>query len=103
MSRSKRKNNFCLPLFFKSKFVSVIKESSLKIYSRSLRIPKEFIGNSVLVYNGKRFVNLKIVLNNSGYKFGEFSTTRIPFVHKRKKQKKNKNILKSKKSKPNKK
>ena len=48
----------------------------VKTYSRSSVIVPEFIGNSIAVYNGKKFILVYIVPEMVGHKLGEFSPTR---------------------------
>ncbi|XVC35156.1 MAG: 30S ribosomal protein S19 [Candidatus Karelsulcia muelleri] len=49
----------------------------IKTWSRSSTIIPEFIGNTILVYNGKIFIPVYIYENMIGHKLGEFSPTRI--------------------------
>ncbi|MGX7592337.1 30S ribosomal protein S19 [Candidatus Karelsulcia muelleri] len=48
----------------------------IKTWSRSSTITPEFIGNSIAVHNGKKFITIYISENMVGHKLGEFSTTR---------------------------
>ncbi|KAG0548673.1 hypothetical protein BDA96_01G187100 [Sorghum bicolor] len=47
-----------------------------KIWSRRSSILPEFVGSSVLIYNGKTHVRCKITEGKVGHKFGEFAFTR---------------------------
>nr|AKQ22797.1 mitochondrial ribosomal protein S19 [Avena sativa] len=47
-----------------------------KIWSRRSAILPEFVGSSVLIYNGKTHVRCKINEGKVGHKFGEFAFTR---------------------------
>ncbi|XP_047067138.1 ribosomal protein S19, mitochondrial-like [Lolium rigidum] len=47
-----------------------------KIWSRRSSILPEFVGSSVLIYNGKTHVRCKINEGKVGHKFGEFAFTR---------------------------
>ncbi|MQL92361.1 hypothetical protein Taro_024982 [Colocasia esculenta] len=47
-----------------------------KIWSRRSSILPEFVGSSVLIYNGKNHVRRKITEGMVGHKFGEFAMTR---------------------------
>ncbi|YCJ91413.1 MAG: 30S ribosomal protein S19 [Candidatus Karelsulcia muelleri] len=49
----------------------------IKTWSRSSTIIPEFIGNTILVYNGKIFIPVYISENMIGHKLGEFAPTRI--------------------------
>jgi len=56
-----------------------------KIWSRRSVILPEFIDNTIMIYNGKSFISLKITQDMVGHKFGEFSSTRRKAQHKKKK------------------
>ena len=56
-----------------------------KIWSRRSVILPEFIDNTIMIYNGKSFISLKITQDMVGHKFGEFATTRRKPQHKKKK------------------
>ena len=57
-----------------------------KTYSRSSEIIPGFVGKNFQVYNGKSFINLKIVEDMVGKKLGEFCFTRQKFSFKKKKK-----------------
>jgi ribosomal protein S19 len=108
MTRSLKKGFFFPYFFFKTKFKTLVKEDKLTLMSRGVRILDSFIGHNIFVYNGKKFVSLNVSSESTRHKFGEFSTTRVPFVHKRKKHKKDKKknkmlVLKNKAKKASKK
>jgi small subunit ribosomal protein S19 len=71
MSRSSWKG----PFIDKSLLINVINNNK-KIYSRRSIITSNFIGKSVLVYNGKLFKKIFITREKIGFKFGEFCFTR---------------------------
>ncbi|MGX7592055.1 30S ribosomal protein S19 [Candidatus Karelsulcia muelleri] len=48
----------------------------IKTWSRASTITPEFIGNSMAVHNGKKFITIYISENMVGHKLGEFSPTR---------------------------
>ncbi|MGX7592746.1 30S ribosomal protein S19 [Candidatus Karelsulcia muelleri] len=48
----------------------------IKTWSRASTITPEFIGNSIAVHNGKKFMTIYISENMVGHKLGEFSPTR---------------------------
>ena len=48
----------------------------IKTWSRKSTIIPEFIGISFLIYNGKKFIPIKISDEMVGHKLGEFSPTR---------------------------
>jgi len=48
----------------------------LKTWSRRTQIPPEFVGHTVAVHNGKKFIPVYVTENMVGHKLGEFSPTR---------------------------
>ncbi len=79
MSRSLKKGPFV-----ESKLYNKIKKADetgsqtpIKTYSRASTIIPEMIGKTLMVYNGKQFVPVKIHDNLVGHKLGEFAPTRI--------------------------
>ncbi|HYB74697.1 MAG TPA: 30S ribosomal protein S19 [Candidatus Sulfotelmatobacter sp.] len=48
----------------------------LKTWSRRSTISPEFVGHTLAVHNGKKFVPVYITENMVGHKLGEFSPTR---------------------------
>ena len=48
----------------------------IKTWSRKSTIIPEFVGVSFLIYNGKKFIPIKISEEMVGHKLGEFSPTR---------------------------
>ncbi|MGX7592883.1 30S ribosomal protein S19 [Candidatus Karelsulcia muelleri] len=48
----------------------------IKTWSRASTITPEFLGNSMAVHNGKKFITIYISENMVGHKLGEFSPTR---------------------------
>ena len=49
----------------------------LKTWSRRTTIPPEFVGHTLAVHNGKKFVPVYLTENMVGHKLGEFSPTRL--------------------------
>ena len=78
MSRSVWKGPFVDPSLIKK--VENLKNQSnkppIKTWSRKSTIIPEFIGVSFLIYNGKKFIPIKISEEMVGHKLGEFSPTR---------------------------
>tara|TARA_B100000686_G_scaffold337576_1_gene408908 strand:- start:1508 stop:1897 length:390 start_codon:yes stop_codon:yes gene_type:complete len=78
MSRSVWKGPFVDPSLIKK--VEKLKTQStptpIKTWSRKSTIIPEFIGVSFLIYNGKKFIPIKISEEMVGHKLGEFSPTR---------------------------
>ena len=78
MSRSVWKGPFVDPSLLKK--VEKVKGQSnaapIKTWSRKSTIIPEFVGHSFLIYNGKKFIPIKISDEMVGHKLGEFSPTR---------------------------
>src|ERR1700732_1502023 len=49
----------------------------LKTWSRRSTIIPEFVGHTLAVHNGKKFIPVYITENMVGHKLGEFSPTRV--------------------------
>jgi len=68
--------------FYDNAILNVIKRIQekgsyfIKIRSRRSVILPQFIGYTFHVYNGKKYIPVKVNENMIGYKFGEFSPTR---------------------------
>ena len=52
------------------------KKSVIKTWARRSTISPDFVGHTVAVYNGNKFVPVYVTENMVGHKFGEFSPTR---------------------------
>jgi small subunit ribosomal protein S19 len=52
------------------------KKNVIKTWSRASMITPEFVGLTVAVYNGKKFIPVYVTENMVGHKLGEFSPTR---------------------------
>jgi len=78
MSRSVWKGPFVDPSLLKKveKLKSASNPTPIKTWSRRSTIIPEFIGISFLIYNGKKFIPIKISEEMVGHKLGEFSPTR---------------------------
>src|SRR6267142_637523 len=48
----------------------------LKTWSRRSTIPPEFVGHTVAVHNGKKFIPVYVTENMVGHRLGEFAMTR---------------------------
>lgn len=55
----------------------------LKTWSRRSTIPPEFVGHTLAVHNGKKFIPVYITENMVGHRLGEFSPTRVFRGHSR--------------------
>ena len=78
MSRSVWKGPFVDPSLLKKveRLKTQAKPMPIKTWSRKSTIIPEFIGVSFLIYNGKKFIPIKISEEMVGHKLGEFSPTR---------------------------
>ena len=79
MSRSLKKGPF---IHFKlEKRVLEMQESSkktpIKTWSRASVITPDFVGLSIQVHNGNKFIPVYVTENMVGHKLGEFAPTRI--------------------------
>ena len=78
MSRAVWKGPFVDPSLIKKveKQKSQSNPTPIKTWSRKSTIIPEFVGYSFLIYNGKKFIPIKISEEMVGHKLGEFSPTR---------------------------
>ena len=60
----------------------------IKTWSRRSTISPDFIGHTVAVHNGNKFIPIYVTENMVGHKFGEFSPTRTFRGHSGKKAEK---------------
>jgi len=49
----------------------------VKTWARACTIPPEFVGHTLAVHNGNKFIPVFITENMVGHKLGEFSPTRL--------------------------
>ena len=78
MARSVWKGPFVDPSLIKKveKMKDQINKTPIKTWSRKSTIIPEFVGTSFLIYNGKKFIPIRISEEMVGHKLGEFSPTR---------------------------
>ena len=78
MARSVWKGPFVDPSLIKKveKLKDQTNKTPIKTWSRKSTIIPEFVGVSFLIYNGKKFIPIKISEEMVGHKLGEFSPTR---------------------------
>tara|TARA_B100000029_G_C17059720_1_gene772686 strand:- start:185 stop:562 length:378 start_codon:yes stop_codon:yes gene_type:complete len=78
MSRSIWKGPFVDPSLIKKveKLKNQTNKMPIKTWSRKSTIIPDFVGISFLIYNGKKFIPIKISEEMVGHKLGEFSPTR---------------------------
>jgi small subunit ribosomal protein S19 len=49
----------------------------IKTWARRSTIPPEFVGQTIAVHNGRKFIPIYITEDMVGHKLGEFSPTRV--------------------------
>ena len=83
MSRSLKKGPFIEPKLLEK--IKVMNESKkrkvIKTWSRQSMISPDFVGHTVAVHNGNKFIPVFIYENMVGHKLGEFSPTRTFRLH----------------------
>ncbi len=52
------------------------KKTVIKTWSRSSMISPDFVGHTIAVHNGNKFIPVYVTENMVGHKLGEFSPTR---------------------------
>jgi small subunit ribosomal protein S19 len=57
--------------------VEAKKKNVIKTWSRSSMISPEFVGQTIAVHNGNKFIPVYVTENMVGHKLGEFAPTRI--------------------------
>ncbi|MBP7055493.1 MAG: 30S ribosomal protein S19 [Candidatus Omnitrophica bacterium] len=79
MSRSTKKGPYIDEKLLKKVQLMVKsgEKKPIKTWSRRSTIAPEFVGVTMSVYNGKKFIPVYITENMVGHKLGEFSPTRI--------------------------
>ncbi len=58
----------------------------LKTWSRRSTVFPEFVGHTIAVHNGRKFIPVFVTENMVGHKLGEFSHTRTYFGHDKEKK-----------------
>jgi len=78
MSRSLKKGPFIdAKLFAKIEVMNAARDKKVvKTWARRSMIPPEFVGFTISVHNGNKFIPVYISENMVGHKLGEFSPTR---------------------------
>ncbi|NDG84856.1 MAG: 30S ribosomal protein S19 [Proteobacteria bacterium] len=83
MARSLKKGPFCDDHLFKK--VETAKAANdkkvIKTWSRRSTILPEFVGLTLAVHNGRKFVPVYVTENMVGHKLGEFALTRTFHGH----------------------
>lgn len=82
MSRSTKKGPFVdEKLMIKIQRQKAGKKEPIKTWSRESQIAPEFVGNTFLVHNGKKFIEVFVSEAMVGHRLGEFSPTRTFHGH----------------------
>ncbi|MGB3976075.1 MAG: 30S ribosomal protein S19 [bacterium] len=78
MARSSKKGPYVHPKLQKKidKVIQSNERTMIKTWSRASMITPDFVGLTILVHNGKKFVPVYITENMVGHRLGEFSPTR---------------------------
>ena len=83
MGRSLKKGPFVDPKLLKK--INAMndggKKKVLKTWSRQSMIPPDFVGHTIAVHNGNKFIPVFIYENMVGHKLGEFAPTRTFRMH----------------------
>jgi len=79
MSRSIKKGPF---IHFKlekkvEKSIESKKKSVIKTWSRASVISPDFVGQTIAVHNGNKFIPVYVTENMVGHRLGEFAPTRV--------------------------
>ena len=78
MARSVKKGPYVdQKLFFKVEELNNSNQKKvIKTWARNSTIPPEFVGHTLAVHNGNKFIPVFITENMVGHKLGEFAPTR---------------------------
>jgi len=79
MSRSLKKGPF-ISFKLEKKVVTMNesgKKAVIKTWSRASMISPDFVGHTIAVHNGNKFIPVYVTENMVGHKLGEFAPTRI--------------------------
>jgi small subunit ribosomal protein S19 len=90
MSRSLKKGPFIDQKLMKKvdDLTSSNQKKVIKTWSRRSTIPPEFVGHTLAIHNGNKFIPVFISENMVGHKLGEFASTRTFRGHASKKSEK---------------
>ncbi|MCP4581598.1 MAG: 30S ribosomal protein S19 [candidate division Zixibacteria bacterium] len=79
MARSLKKGPYLDPSLTKK--IQALNESGekrvIKTWARRSTIPPEFVGHTLAIHNGNKFIPVYITENMVGHKLGEFAPTRV--------------------------
>ncbi len=86
MSRSLKKGPFIdFKLDKKVQVMDKQKKSVIKTWARNSMISPDFVGLTIAVHNGNKFIPVYVTENMVGHRLGEFAPTRTYRGHKKKK------------------
>lgn len=91
MSRSLKKGPY-IDIKLEKKVMANVesnKKTVVKTWSRASMISPDFVGQTIAVHNGNKFIPVYITENMVGHKLGEFAPTRLFRGHAGKKNKGN--------------
>ena len=74
MARSLKKGPF---IQYKLEAQASNKKVAIKTWSRASMISPDFVGQTIAVHNGNKFIPVYVTENMVGHKLGEFAPTRI--------------------------
>ncbi len=92
MSRSLKKGPY-IDIKLEKKVLANVesgKKTVIKTWSRASMISPDFVGQTIAVHNGNKFIPVYVTENLVGHKLGEFAPTRLFRGHGGKKNKGNK-------------
>ena len=83
MTRSTKKGPFVEESLLKKieKAKTDKKSDPIKTWSRKSMVTPDFVGLTLAIHNGKKFISVFITENMVGHKLGEFSPTRTFRMH----------------------
>jgi len=89
MSRSLKKGPYIAVKLEKKVMTNVDsgKKTVIKTWSRASMISPDFVGQTIAVHNGNKFIPVYVTENMVGHKLGEFAPTRLFRGHAGKKNK----------------
>lgn len=78
MGRSQKKGFFIDESLLKkiNRAIQTRDKRPIKTWSRRSTITPEFVGLTLMIHNGKKFINLFVTENMVGHRLGEFAPTR---------------------------
>jgi len=89
MSRSLKKGPY-IDIKLEKKVMTNVdsgKKTVIKTWSRASMISPDFVGQTIAVHNGNKFIPVYVTENMVGHKLGEFAPTRLFRGHSGKKNK----------------